>query len=87
MIGRSPAIDRSLSFLALFAGSGQTLADAQLALDSGNPHVTGFELRGLQASLTTRVDTSVGWLDFVARSLSSRMMPATSRWRSCLRPP
>ena len=40
---------------ALFDGSGQSLADAQKALDSGNPHVTGFDLRTLQASLTTRV--------------------------------
>jgi Zn-dependent M28 family amino/carboxypeptidase len=40
---------------ALFAGAGRSLEDTQKALDSGNPHVTGFDLKDVTASLTTRV--------------------------------
>jgi len=39
----------------LFAGSGHTLADAQRALDSGDPHVAGFDL----PEVTVTVKTSV----------------------------
>jgi hypothetical protein len=39
---------------ALFA-SGKPLRDAQQELDSGNPHVAGFELAGVTASITTTV--------------------------------
>ena len=40
---------------ALFAGSGRALADAQLALDSGDPHVPGFELPDVTVTLTTSI--------------------------------
>lgn len=39
----------------LFAGAEQTLADAQTALDSGNPHVTGFDL-GKSIRLDVKVE-------------------------------
>jgi len=40
---------------ALFAGSGRALADTQAALDSGDPHVAGFELPDVTVTLTTSV--------------------------------
>lgn len=40
----------------LFAGSSTDLAQAQTALDSGNPHVAGFALGGKAVTLTTRVE-------------------------------
>jgi hypothetical protein len=39
----------------LFAGAARSLTDAQQALDSGNPHVAGFALDGVEVSLTTRL--------------------------------
>jgi Zn-dependent M28 family amino/carboxypeptidase len=36
---------------ALFAKTDKTLADAQKALDSGNPHVAGFPLTGIRAKV------------------------------------
>ncbi len=35
---------------------GKTLADAQTALDSGNPHVGGFEIPGAEISLNVRME-------------------------------
>jgi hypothetical protein len=40
---------------ALFRGAPQTLAEAQRALDSGNPHVAGFVLPGVTTTVTGRV--------------------------------
>ncbi len=40
---------------ALFRGAPQTLAEAQRALDTGNPHVAGFALPGVTAAVTSRV--------------------------------
>lgn len=39
----------------LFAGRAQSLADAQQALDSANPHVAGFALDGITVRLSTKV--------------------------------
>ena len=42
---------------ALFArGQGKTLEDAQKALDSGNPHVAGFDLPGVTAHVKAAVE-------------------------------
>jgi hypothetical protein len=40
---------------ALFAGASRTLEDAQRALDSGNPHVAGFALPAVTATVTASV--------------------------------
>ena len=40
---------------ALFAGSGKTLEESQKALDSANPHVAGFDLPGITASVHAAV--------------------------------
>jgi hypothetical protein len=41
---------------ALWQGRDQSLADAQRALDSGNPHVMGFALEGVSATVTAAVE-------------------------------
>jgi len=41
---------------ALFARSGRTLLEIQEALDSGNPHVTGFEIPNSEVTLMTMVN-------------------------------
>jgi Zn-dependent M28 family amino/carboxypeptidase len=41
---------------ALFASSAKPLTAVQQELDSGNPHVAGFDLPGVTVSLTTRVE-------------------------------
>lgn len=41
---------------ALFARSGRTLLEIQEALDSGNPHVTGFEIPDSEVTLMTMVN-------------------------------
>jgi len=41
---------------ALMAPSGRTLAEVQDALDTGNPHVTGFEIPDVEATLHTAVE-------------------------------
>ena len=53
----------------LVALTGQTLEDVQSSLDSGNPHVTGFEIPGVSVTLETIVNREqrtgynvVGWL-------------------------
>jgi hypothetical protein len=40
---------------ALFAASGRTLGDTQRAFDSGNPHVTGFDLRDVAVTIKASV--------------------------------
>jgi hypothetical protein len=40
----------------LFAGSGRTLAEAQEALDSANPHVGGFALEGARVELDVALE-------------------------------
>jgi hypothetical protein len=65
---------------ALFEGSGQTLADAQKALDSGNPHVTGFELKTLQASLTTRVVRQTKTTHNIVGYLAATETPKSKPW-------
>jgi hypothetical protein len=40
---------------ALMAAAGKTLADVQQSLDSGNPHVAGFDIPGT-ATVTTKVE-------------------------------
>ena len=40
---------------ALFAGSGHTLDEAQRSLDSGAPHVAGFDLPGVTITVTASV--------------------------------
>ena len=40
---------------AIFKSSGKSLADAQKELDSGNPHVAGFDLPGMSITLKTSV--------------------------------
>jgi Zn-dependent M28 family amino/carboxypeptidase len=39
----------------LFGGSGRNIGDAQRALDSGNPHVTGFELSNVSVTAKASV--------------------------------
>lgn len=39
----------------LFSGAGKTLAEAQTALDSGDPHAVGFELPGVTVALSASV--------------------------------
>ena len=39
----------------MFQGGPRTLAEAQQALDGGNPHVSGFALSGLDVTLTTKL--------------------------------
>jgi hypothetical protein len=39
----------------LFTGAPRSLADAQQALDSGNPHVAGFALKGTDVTVTARL--------------------------------
>ena len=41
---------------ALVGRAGQTLAEVQTALDSGNPHVTGFEIPDTEVTLTASVN-------------------------------
>jgi hypothetical protein len=40
---------------ALMRSTGKTLAEVQKGLDSGNPHVAGFEIPGVSVSLTSAV--------------------------------
>jgi hypothetical protein len=40
---------------SLFAGAERTLEEAQRALDSGNPHVSGFDLPGVTVTLRTNL--------------------------------
>ena len=40
---------------ALLASSGQTLDELQVALDAGNPHVTGFDVPDLEVTVSTIV--------------------------------
>jgi hypothetical protein len=40
---------------ALFAPSGKDLRELQTSMDSGNPHVTGFALDGLQVELDVKI--------------------------------
>ena len=41
---------------ALIALTGQTLADVQASLDSGNPHVTGFDIPDVEVTLETQIE-------------------------------
>ena len=41
---------------AIFAGVGRTVEEIQQALDSGNPHVAGFDLPDVRIGLETRVE-------------------------------
>ena len=41
---------------ALMAPAGRTLAEVQAALDTGNPHVTGFEIPDVEATLHTAIE-------------------------------
>jgi hypothetical protein len=64
---------------ALFASTGKPLAEVQQALDTGNPHVTGFELKGVTltvtAKLARRTATShniVGYLPQTTRDMKAK---------------
>ncbi|HEY8551050.1 MAG TPA: M20/M25/M40 family metallo-hydrolase [Vicinamibacterales bacterium] len=53
----------------LFAGTGRSLDEVQKALDTGNPHVTGFDLKDTTITVSARVARKssttwniVGWL-------------------------
>jgi hypothetical protein len=41
---------------ALIALTGQTLEDVQASLDSGNPHVTGFDIPDVEVTLQTEIE-------------------------------
>ena len=41
---------------ALMAPTGQRLGEVQASLDTGNPHVTGFDIPGVEVTLETQVD-------------------------------
>jgi Zn-dependent M28 family amino/carboxypeptidase len=58
----------------LFAGRAQSLADAQQALDSANPHVVGFALDGVTVRLHTKVSRETRTTHNVVG-----VLPATAR--------
>ena len=53
---------------------GKSLADAQKALDSGNPHVAGFEIPGVEVALNVRLEKETRTAENVVGYL-----PATER--------
>jgi hypothetical protein len=58
----------------LFAGRAQSLADAQQALDSANPHVAGFALDGVTVRLSAKVTRETRMTHNVVG-----VLPATAR--------
>jgi len=63
---------------AIFAhGPGRTLADVQASLDTGNPHVAGFEIPGVQVTLDAHVKREERTGHNVVGYLPANAAPAT----------